>query len=244
MKTNPTMASGKEGYEQLYLDADKRFKPFLKFMKLSSLKNKRVLDDGCGCGWLTDYLQKKAKNNDFYGIDPFEEDIEYGKKKNKNIKYMMENGENLPFKDNYFDYLISHEILEHVKNPYKYVKEMSRVLKPNSFAFFSTPNKFFPYEFHYRVPLINLLPGFLFSKFVKLYSKRYVKKLLSKYNFKIEHDIVVELVKDPSEVFFQRKFLNILHTFYNLSKRLKVDNIYIRLLSSVLPQKYIIKKIK
>ena len=69
MEVNPTMASGKEGYDKLYLDADKRFKPFLKFMNLSSLRNKRILDDGCGCGWLTNYLQKKASSNELEWIE-------------------------------------------------------------------------------------------------------------------------------------------------------------------------------
>jgi len=47
----------------------------------------------------------------------------------KNQKFIKADGEDLPFKDNEFDYVISCHVLEHVENPAKFLDELSRVGK-------------------------------------------------------------------------------------------------------------------
>jgi SAM-dependent methyltransferase len=47
----------------------------------------------------------------------------------KNQKFLQADGENLPFKDHEFDYVICRHVLEHVDNPIKFVKEQARVAK-------------------------------------------------------------------------------------------------------------------
>lgn len=47
----------------------------------------------------------------------------------KNQKFMQADGENLPFKDNEFDYVICNQVLEHVENPEAFLKEQMRVAK-------------------------------------------------------------------------------------------------------------------
>ena len=44
-------------------------------------------------------------------------------------KFIEANGEDLPFKDKEFDYVICNQVLEHVDNPYKFVSELARVAK-------------------------------------------------------------------------------------------------------------------
>lgn len=44
-------------------------------------------------------------------------------------KFVNGDGENLPFKDNEFDYVICNQVLEHVEHPEKFVKEMCRVAR-------------------------------------------------------------------------------------------------------------------
>jgi SAM-dependent methyltransferase len=48
----------------------------------------------------------------------------------------------LPFPDAYFDYVFSVEGIEHFEGPWKFVKELCRVLKPGGRLFISTPNTF------------------------------------------------------------------------------------------------------
>jgi SAM-dependent methyltransferase len=48
----------------------------------------------------------------------------------------------LPFPDAHFDYVFGVEGIEHLQNPWLYVTELCRVLKPGGRLFISTPNTF------------------------------------------------------------------------------------------------------
>ncbi|MEO5681425.1 MAG: methyltransferase domain-containing protein [Chitinophagaceae bacterium] len=67
----------------------------------------------------------------------------------KNQTFMQADGENLPFKDNEFDYVICCQVLEHVENPEKFLAEQFRVAKR---GFMETPSLLgeylFPRESH------------------------------------------------------------------------------------------------
>jgi len=64
-------------------------------------------------------------------------------------KFINADGENLPFKDNEFDYVICNQVLEHTENPEKFVAEQSRVAKR---GYLETPSMIgeflFPKESH------------------------------------------------------------------------------------------------
>jgi ubiquinone/menaquinone biosynthesis C-methylase UbiE len=46
----------------------------------------------------------------------------------------------LPFRSNTFDLVYHYDVIEHVNNPSLFLKEQFRVLKPNGYIIFSTPN--------------------------------------------------------------------------------------------------------
>ena len=50
--------------------------------------------------------------------------------------------EPLPFPDGHFDFVFGVEGIEHLQNPWLYVKELCRVLKPGGRLFITTPNTF------------------------------------------------------------------------------------------------------
>jgi ubiquinone/menaquinone biosynthesis C-methylase UbiE len=60
-------------------------------------------------------------------------------------------GDNLPFKDNSFDVVLSLAVLEHVKNPWKHADEMIRVLKPGGVIYADVPflQPYHGYPHHY-----------------------------------------------------------------------------------------------
>ena len=66
----------------------------------------------------------------------------------------------LPFRDQRFDTVISTEVLEHVPDPLRALREMQRVLKPGGFLVLSTPMHWprheVPYDF-FRYPYDGLL---------------------------------------------------------------------------------------
>lgn len=67
----------------------------------------------------------------------------------KNQTFMEADGENLPFKDKEFDYVICCQVLEHVENPERFLSEQFRVAKR---GFMETPSLLgeylFPRESH------------------------------------------------------------------------------------------------
>jgi SAM-dependent methyltransferase len=59
---------------------------------------------------------------------------------------VLGDGQQLPFKDNVFDTIISVDVLEHVPNPEMFISEMFRVIKPNGVVILSTPFFFYLHE--------------------------------------------------------------------------------------------------
>jgi len=100
---------------------------------LSTLaKGKRVLDIGCGSGWLS--LEARRKGFDVVGTDPSIEALtlakEYSMQKRCRIEYVQADFDNIPFVDTVFDALIAFHSLHHAPNLEKAVQECLRVLKP------------------------------------------------------------------------------------------------------------------
>jgi SAM-dependent methyltransferase len=76
-------------------------------------------------------------------------------------------GEELPFHDNAFDAVVSLNVLEHVKDPFKCARELSRVLKPGGTLYAAVPflQHYHGYPHHYynmtHQGLANLFAGAL-----------------------------------------------------------------------------------
>ena len=56
------------------------------------------------------------------------------------ITYCDLNRNNLPYENDFFDYVICCEIIEHIHNPWKLISDIKRVLKPHQQLIITTPN--------------------------------------------------------------------------------------------------------
>jgi SAM-dependent methyltransferase len=77
-------------------------------------------------------------------------------------------GENLPFRDNSFDVVISLQVLEHVEQPAAVLCEIYRILKPGGWFYLTCPNYLSFHEGHYNVAWLPLLPKRLGSLYLRL----------------------------------------------------------------------------
>lgn len=103
-----------------------------------------ILDIGCGVGQESIICGKMAKS--VIGFDIDKNNIKIAKNlaresKLKNLQFFVHNAENkLPFADNTFDKILVFDVLEHLKNRDKLIKEIKRILKKNAEIFLLTDN--------------------------------------------------------------------------------------------------------
>ena len=108
-----------------------------------NLKNKKILDVGCGGGILAESLALKGAK--VKGIDLADGPLKVAKireqKRNLGITYEKVETSKLIKKKEKFDVITCLEMLEHVPDPEKTVKECSELLNNNGDIFFSTINR-------------------------------------------------------------------------------------------------------
>jgi len=102
-----------------------------------------VLDVGCGGGILSEEFAKIGCH--VTGIDPSAPSLETAHKHAANegltIDYRQASGENIPFGANSFDVVICCDVLEHVDDLEKTIREVARVLKPGGMFCYDTINR-------------------------------------------------------------------------------------------------------
>lgn len=148
--------------------------------------NGRVFEDGCGLG---SYLSRLSTGTNFAaGLEiEFERALEAAA---KTPRVVCGVGEQLPFADNTFDLILSHEVLEHVQDDAAAVREIVRTLRPGGRLVLFCPNRGYPFEthgiywrgkYHFgNVPLVNYLPRSLRDKLaphVEIYTRRDLDRL-------------------------------------------------------------------
>lgn len=101
----------------------------------------KILDVGCGDGVLLYLIKNKIKNYNIkaYGTDLSEVALEVAQKKVPNSRFIKADVYNLNFQNDYFDIVISSDVIEHVSSPEKMLKEMKRVAKDNAYIIIGTP---------------------------------------------------------------------------------------------------------
>lgn len=111
--------------------------PFL--LKLSeNVRNKNVLDLGCGPGIHAKLLTKRGAK--VTGIDNSKVSINLARIESPKSKFIIGDIENLPFKSNNFDMVFSSMVIDHLKDWNKVLNEVNRVLKKNGIFVFSIYN--------------------------------------------------------------------------------------------------------
>uniref|UniRef100_A0A0K0E7U3 Ubiquinone biosynthesis O-methyltransferase, mitochondrial n=1 Tax=Strongyloides stercoralis TaxID=6248 RepID=A0A0K0E7U3_STRER len=146
----------------VWMDESKEFKALhslnrlrvpaiLKSVNSSNLKDKNVLEIGCGGGILSFSLARLGAN--VTGVDACKESVASAKSSAQNIlndnvrkrvNFIHNTVEEFSKdKDNSYDIVVASEVIEHVPNVDDFVSKCSGLLKNNGSIFFSTINKTF-----------------------------------------------------------------------------------------------------
>ena len=113
----------------------------LAYVEAAKRISGKVLEIGTGSGYGIEILSEKAEH--FTTIDKFESEV--GRKEaaaRSNVEFKQMNVpplEGIP--DNHFDFVVSFQVIEHIKKDGDFVKEIHRVLKPGGKFIVTTPNK-------------------------------------------------------------------------------------------------------
>lgn len=106
----------------------------------------KILDLGCNIGNFSSALAKKYPHADIVGVDNVDCMIEtaqalYGSMPNLTFRAMS--AAELNFSDNEFDCVCFLEVIEHLDDPVRAIKEIRRVLKPGGKLILSTNNVYY-----------------------------------------------------------------------------------------------------
>ncbi len=153
-----------------------------------------ALVNGCGVGMylyhLTDQIDTIA------GLDIDFERLQEARKLDDRVVNGV--GEKLPFPDDTFSLILSHEVLEHVEDDQLAVNEIVRTLRKGGRLVLFCPNRDYPFEthgfywqgkYHFgNIPLINYLPRPWRDKLaphVRAYTRRDLKRLFAELPVKV-----------------------------------------------------------
>ncbi|MGQ9721251.1 MAG: class I SAM-dependent methyltransferase [Candidatus Jordarchaeum sp.] len=147
-----------------------------------NIKGFKILEIGAGTGRDSWLLAK-------YGAQSYA--LDYATTRMIKKKFYSDNlpliciqadGENLPFKDKFFNLVFSQGLIEHYQNPSKLIEEQIRVLKNQGYLVIDTPQTYSLYNI-YKTALIHLENWPMVWE--RSYSVRDMKKISSKYALKL-----------------------------------------------------------
>jgi SAM-dependent methyltransferase len=160
----------------------------------------RILENGCGVGL---YLERLSEQS-LLAVG-LEYDLQRAQEAHINSPHILNAaGENLPLPDESFDFILSHEVLEHVEDDRKCVEEMVRVLAfggrmavftPNRGYLFETHGIYWKDKYHFgNIPFVNYLPRKYRDRLaphVRIYSREDMKRLFAELPMRVvRRDII------------------------------------------------------
>ncbi len=157
------------------------------------------LENGCGVGLYLARLRELGGR-----VIGLEYDFPWARQAAQHGPVVNAAGEALPFPANTFDYVISHEVIEHVHDDRAAVREMIRVLKPGGRLLLFCPNRGYPFETHGiywrgryifgNIPLVNYLPRAWRDRLaphVRVYTRRDLEALFRGLPVRFVHRTVI-----------------------------------------------------
>lgn len=108
-----------------------------KYLEMIGDKRGRVIELGCGVSY---FPQMATKLGESWGLDFTPKAMEKMRRELPEVNYVCGDVLCTPFRDSFFDIVVSGELLEHLERPQELVDEMARIAKPDGVLVLSTPH--------------------------------------------------------------------------------------------------------
>lgn len=132
---------GVYGDEHKFITKSIRLNHMLTFVRSLETSPTRVLDIGCGTGFFSKKISEIYPKAEIYGVDVSRSALLIAKQNYPKIKFIESDAElKLPFRNEFFDLIISGENIEHIKDVDTYLLEINRVMSGNGILILTTPN--------------------------------------------------------------------------------------------------------
>jgi ubiquinone/menaquinone biosynthesis C-methylase UbiE len=163
------------------------------------LQGQLILDCGCGAGQYV--MALLALGADTWGIEHDENKVAAFRVSNPQEAHRILNGDiqSLPFEDGRFDVVLANEVLEHIPNDRRGLREMYRIMRPGGRLFLFSPNRLYPFETHgvytirsdrnvpMHTPFIPYIPLPIGRRYLRYWARNYwpweLRKLISEAGF-------------------------------------------------------------
>ncbi len=175
-----------------------RFLYLKKILKLMDRTPTNILDAGCGSGSYSFYLARNFKNAKIFGCDLLKSDIDKCKKRALDLGilnisfYTQDLLKNLP--ENNYDFIISIDVLEHIKENRIALKNLISSLKTSGYIFLHLP--YIDWLDH------SIFPESVFKQYKNFELKEHIGKPFS------IHDLVDELKKLNCKIIYKQNTFN------------------------------------
>jgi len=146
----------------------------------------RIMDAGCGCGQVTSWLA--AQGHEAWGCDPSQSGIELAQKSYPNANFFVADlmeGSPLKEDEEAFDGIVSVEVMEHLYDPERVLKNLHAAIKPSGWIILTTP-----YHGYLKNLSLSLVGGwdehFMVNSpggHIKFFSNRTMKNMLTDVGF-------------------------------------------------------------
>ena len=192
------------------------------------LRAKRILDIGCGLGMYVSQFRRFTE--DVHGVDVDPDKVAQASQWLPNLQVAP--AEQLPYADGSFDVILLNEVIEHVDDDQRTIREAFRVLAPGGHIIIYAPNRLYPFETHgfffagkyhgpCNLPIVaNWVPDAVrdhFAPHVRIYTQSQIRDLFDGLNveFVVQSHIFPGCDNWAERGFMGRLFRDVMHLAEN-----------------------------
>ncbi len=187
---------------------------FYQFMRPTA--ETKVLDIGAeinreGEGGLLKFADSYPWKDNLTALNISAKHIESIKQRYPEIKAVTGNACNLPWPEKCFDIVYSNAVIEHLGDFNKQKQMAFEIMRVAKRWFVTTPNRWYPFEFHLRLPFVTWLPGHGY-----LWAGRFIRydHLRKRYAFRAKRsDLRLMTAKELAQCFPGSKIIKHRVTF-------------------------------